>query len=299
MKHITIVEVGPRDGWQNLPAYIPVGRKLYYIDKLLDAGISSIQVTSFVSPKAIPQLRDAREVVTSSLERHPGADLFALVPNLYGARAAAEAGLTKVATVISLSQSHNRANVRRTHDESFSELDRLLQQLPELEVCLDVATAFGCPFEGKFRDPDPLLAFLRRGWDLGIRSFNLCDTVGLADPAQMRIALSAVRASFPDIRLQVHIHDTRNMGVVNTLAAIECGVTEIQSTLGGLGGCPFAPGASGNTATEDLVYLLHEMGYRTGVDFDSLLRLAREEAAELEGNYSGHQLRISPCPLPA
>ena len=297
---VEIVEVGPRDGFQNLPDFLPTEKKLAVIAQLIDAGVRHMQITSFVSPKAIPQMRDAAEVAAACLARWPELDLFALVPNFRGAQSAAEAGLKKVTNVISLSASHNRANINRTHSESFAELERIHRELPQLELCLDVATAFGCPFEGKYREAAPLLDFLQRGRDIGVERFVLCDTVGLADPAQVRRFLTACRERFPNIRLEVHIHDTRGMGLVNSLAAIEAGADAVQSTLGGLGGCPFAPGASGNTATEDLVFLLNEMGYDTGINFAALLAAAKACFASISGVYSGHHIHIektTPCTL--
>ena len=299
-RKVEIVEVGPRDGFQNLPEFLPTEKKLAVIDQLIGAGVRHMQITSFVSPKAIPQMRDAAEIVASCVARYPDLDLFALVPNFRGAQNAAAAGLKKVTNVISLSVSHNRANINRTHDESFAELAKIHQELPQLELCLDVATAFGCPFEGKYRDVEPLLAFLQRGRDIGIDHFVLCDTVGLADPAQVRSVLKACRERFPGVRLEVHIHDTRGMGLVNSLAAIEAGADAVQSTLGGLGGCPFAPGASGNTATEDMVFMLNEMGYDTGIDFAAILAAAKECYASVPGVYSGHHIHIektTPCTL--
>lgn len=297
---VELVEVGPRDGFQNLPDFLPTEKKLAVIAQLIDAGVRHMQITSFVSPKAIPQMRDAAEVAAACLARWPELDLFALVPNFRGAQSAAEAGLKKVTNVISLSASHNRANINRTHSESFAELERIHRELPQLELCLDVATAFGCPFEGKYREAAPLLDFLQRGRDIGVEHFVLCDTVGLADPAQVRRFLTACRERFPNIRLEVHIHDTRGMGLVNSLAAIEAGADAVQSTLGGLGGCPFAPGASGNTATEDLVFLLNEMGYDTGINFAALLAAAKACFASISGVYSGHHIHIektTPCTL--
>lgn len=297
MKKIDLIEVGPRDGFQNLPEYLPTEQKLAIIDSIAAAGVRHIQITSFVSPKAIPQMQDAASIVAVCLKKYPDLDLFALVPNFRGAQGAVEAGLKKVANVISLSVSHNKANVNRTHDESFADLAKIKDAYPNLEVVLDVATAFGCPFEGKYRNVAPLLAFIQRGWDLGVRTFNLCDTVGVADPAQIRSFLAAAKKAFPEARFECHIHDTRNMGIVNTLAAIEAGADGVQTTLGGLGGCPFAPGASGNTATEDLVHMLDEMGYDTGVDFSKLLAAAKAEFALFNGNFSGHNLHITqkPC----
>jgi len=292
MNAIQIVEVGPRDGFQNLCNYVPVETKLRFIDGMLEAGIRHMQITSFVSPKTIPQMKDSAEVAQACLSKHPDMDLFALVPNLKGARRAAELGMKKITNVISLSSSHNQANIRRTHEESFEELKKMHEQLPDLEISMDIATAFGCPFEGKL-SLDELLTFIRRGYELGVKEFTLCDTVGLADPAQVRRYCSAVLKEFPECTFQVHIHDTRNMGMVCTLAAIESGITHVQTTLGGLGGCPFAPGASGNTATEDLVYMLNQMGYDTGVNFDKLLALAKEEKNLIPGVYSGHHININ------
>jgi len=298
-KKIDIVEVGPRDGFQNLKEYLPAEKKIEIIEELIDSGVKHMQITSFVSPKAIPQMRDAAQVTEHFLKKYPDLDLFALIPNYRGAKNAFDLGMKKVTNVISLSVSHNKANINRTHDESFTELEKIKTELPGLDVCLDVATAFGCPFEGKYYDVKPLLAFEQRAYDLGIRTMNLCDTVGMADPKQVREFVQASMERFPDVRFEIHIHDTRGMGLVNTLAGIEAGVAGVQSTLGGLGGCPFAPGASGNTATEDVVLMLNEMGYETGVDFDKILAAAKKEYAEIEGNYSGANLhvekKITPC----
>ena len=292
-KKVKIVEVGPRDGFQNLKEFIPTEKKISYIEELIAAGVRHMQITSFVSPKAIPQLRDAREVSESVLARHPNLDLFALIPNYRGAKEAHEAGLKKVTNVISLSASHNQANIRRTHDQSFAELAKIIEDFPDMEVCLDIATTFGCPFEGKQRDDERLIQFERRAYELGVRMFTLADTVGMADPQQVRDFLAASKESFPDAKFEIHIHDTRGLGVVCTLAGLEAGADGAQSTLGGLGGCPFAPGASGNTATEDLVFMLNEMGYDTGIDFRRILAAAKREFAELDGNYSGANIRVA------
>lgn len=292
-KKIDLIEVGPRDGFQNLKTYIPPETKIAIAEELIAAGVRHMQITSFVSPKAIPQMKDAAEVASALTAKHPDLDLFALVPNFRGAQNARAAGLRKVANVISLSASHNRANIRRTHDQSFAELEKMVAELPDLEVCLDIATAFGCPFEGKQRDVQTLLAFEKRAYDLGIRTFNLCDTVGMADPQQVRDFIAATRQSFPDVRVEIHIHDTRGMGIVCTLAGIEAGADGVQSTLGGLGGCPFAPGASGNTSTEDLVFMLNEMGYETGIDFKKILAAAKSEFQSIQGNYSGANIRVA------
>lgn len=292
MNKIEIYEVGPRDGFQNVKEYIPLETKLKVIEGLVAAGVKHLQITSFVSPKAIPQMRDAKKLTDYCRERYPEADLFALVPNLRGAQAADEAGLSWVSYVASLSESHNRANIRRSHRESFEQYLRIREALPDLEVCLDLSTAFGCPFEGR-KEVGQIVEFLAPYAENGLGTVNLCDTIGIANPAQVRAAVRAVGDEFPDINQQIHIHDTRNMGMVNTLAAIECGVTGVQSTLGGLGGCPYAPGASGNLATEDLVFMLSEMGYETGIAAEMLIRAAREQVNMIpQGKYSGHLFRI-------
>lgn len=291
-RKITIVEVGPRDGFQNLCSYIPVEEKLRFIDGLANAGIRHIQITSFVSPKAIPQMKDAVEVSEVAMANHPELDLFALVPNLRGAQTAHDVGMKKITNVISLSESHNKANIRRTHEESFTELDKIRDAFPDMSIGVDVATAFGCPFEGKL-PTHQLLEFIEKAHRLGVHEFTLCDTTGMSNPAQVREVVNAVISAYPDSVFQVHIHDTRNMGMVNTLAAIEAGIDYVQSTLGGLGGCPFAPGASGNTSTEDLVNMLNEMGFETGIDLSALTALAKTERDRIpEGIFSGHLINI-------
>lgn len=290
-KRIEVCEVGPRDGFQSVRDYIPLQTKLSVIERIIEAGVNSIQVTSFVSPKAIPQMKDAEELAKICLDRYPQTDFSALVPNLFGANKAAEAGFKKISYVVSLSESHNRANIRRSHEESFEEFRKIMGGLPQMEICLDLATTFGCPFEGK-KMPGEAVAFLRQYVDLGLKTVNLCDTIGVANPAQVRETIAALNETYSDLILQIHIHDTRNMGMVNTLVAIESGIKTVQSTLGGLGGCPFAPGASGNLATEDLVHMLCEMGYETGIDEQKIIDAAKYESKQIDGVYSGHLFLI-------
>lgn len=291
MKKIKIFEVGPRDGYQNVSALIPTQEKKKIIDGLVKSGVTRIQVTSFVSPKAIPQMQDAREVAVYCTEHYPKLDILALVPNLRGAKDAYAAGIRHISCVVSLSESHNKANVNRTREESVRELEDIAHEYSDMNICVDVATAFGCPFEGKPVEGE-LIKFVGELYSKGFREICLCDTIGAADPRQVREAVLAVMKTYPDIELTVHIHDTRGMGLACTLAAVEAGVSSIQSTLGGLGGCPFAPGASGNTATEDLVYMFREMGYETGIDFEALLKLSKYQKSVIDGNYSGHHVMI-------
>lgn len=291
-KQITVAEIGPRDGFQSISCMmIPTETKLEIIEAILASGVKKLQCTSFVSPKAIPQMQDATQIAQTLLEKHPEVDLFALVPNFRGAQSAVEAGLKTVSPVISLSVSHNQNNVRRTHEQSFDELKRIMDTFPELNINLDVATAFGCPFEGRMTVP-ALVDFVGKLYDLGIRSFNICDTIGVAYPTQIRETFQALMAAYPDVHFSVHIHDTRNMGILNSLEAVRCGVDTVQTTLGGLGGCPFAPGASGNLSTEDMVWMLNEMGFKTGVSFSKVLEAAKFQAIHIPGNYSGHHIHI-------
>ncbi len=290
-KKINILEVGPRDGFQNLKQLLTKEQKLEIIDGLVAAGVKELEITSFVSPKAIPQMADAKEVATYCTEKYKDVKLYALAPNLRGAQGAWESGVRNISFVVSLSESHNKANINRTHDESLAELAKIIEAYPEMNICVGLATVFGCPFEG-IPTMQSAIDFGKRLYEMGIRSINLADTIGIAVPSQIREVVSAYKTEFPDMEIQIHIHDTRNMGMVNTLAAIECGVNTVQSTLGGLGGCPFAPGASGNTATEDLVYMLNRMGYETGIDFDKLLELAKYQRSTIDGIYSGHHINI-------
>lgn len=295
-KKITISEIAPRDGWQNIQEYIPLETKRELVEKMLQAGVRRLQIGSFVSPKAIPQMRETGVLTEQILSAHPDAEIFALVPNMYGAKAAVAAGLKEITCVISVSESHNKANVNRTVEESFAQLREIREAFPELRIHLDAATAFGCPFEGE-TPLDKLLEYLGSAVEAGVDGFDLCDTVGVAYPTQMEGFITAVKNAFPTMPLEVHIHDTRNMGILNTWTAIQCGVDSVQSALGGLGGCPFAPGASGNTSTEDLVYMLHKSGYETGIDFDALLSAAKYMRSVVNGNYSGHHINIGskPC----
>lgn len=203
-------------------------------------GVKKLQCTSFVSPKAIPQMQDATQIAQTLLEKHPEVDLFALVPNFRGAQSAVEAGLKTVSPVISLSVSHNQNNVRRTHEQSFDELKRIMDTFPELNIDLDVATAFGCPFEGRMTVP-ALVDFVGKLYDLGIRSFNICDTIGVAYPTQIRETFQALMAAYPDVHFSVHIHDTRNMGILNSLEAVRCGVDTVQTTLAAWAAAPLPP----------------------------------------------------------
>lgn len=294
-KEIKIVEVGPRDGFQSISTscgIIPTEIKVKYIDKLVDAGLKSIQYSSFVSPKAIPQLADAKALTEIVLKKYPNVDLYTLVPNLRGAKDAVALGVKKVAYVVSFSETHNKANINRTHQQSLDAYKEIKCECPDLNIDVNFATALGCPFEGKYYEPEEFLEFMQTYVDEGIQSATIADTIGIADPRQVKKFITAIKKEFPNLELGVHFHDTRGLGMANSLTALEAGVNKIEAALGGLGGCPFAPGASGNLATEDLVYALTEMSYETGINFEKLVLAAKEEKEDIKGNYSGHHINI-------
>lgn len=298
MQKIKVLECGPRDGWQNLKKVLPTEEKLKYIDGLFSCGIRSMEITSFVSPRAIPQMVDAGEVARYCVEKYPDKELVALIPNFKGAELAQAAGLKNLTYVISVSESHNKANINRTHEQSLEAYKEIRSAYSDLNIVVDLATTFGCPFEGKYNDPQAVVDFLKDYIDAGMTTCCLCDTIGIADPAQVKAVIGALKAAYPTLNLQVHFHDTRGLGMVNTMAAIESGITEVQSALGGLGGCPFAPGASGNLSTEDMIWMLNEMGYETGIEFSKVLAAAKYQASHIPGNYSGHHIHIeqeTPC----
>ncbi len=236
-KYIEIIEVGPRDGFQSIDiniCKISTEQKFQIINDIVESGIKHIEYTSFVSPKAIPQLADATELTKAVMEQHPELDIFALVPNLRGATIAYDLGIRRVLYVVSLSLSHNKANINRTHEQSLAAYKEIKDTYPDLDVVIDLATTFGCPFEGKFDDPNKVVSFLKDYIDAGLKTCCLCDTIGIADPMQVKQFIGVLMAAYPDLELMVHFHDTRGLGMVNTLAAIEMGIAKVQSALGGL-----------------------------------------------------------------
>ena len=274
-ERVTMCEVGTRDGFQIEPDFIPTEQKVEVVDRLSAAGLPRIEVTSFVHPKAVPQLRDAEEVM-ARITRRPGTRYAALVPNEKGAVRAIEAGVDAIHTVLSASESHNLANVNMTIAESLDRLGAVLRvaAAAKLHVGCGISTSFDCPFEG-----DVPLAQLERVVgrliEMGARAVGLADTTGMANPRQVGRVLEHLIPRFPGIEWTLHTHDTRAMAIANILAAMEHGVTNFDASIGGLGGCPFAPGASGNVCTEDLVHCLHAMGVQTGIDLDRLVGVSR------------------------
>ena len=274
-QRVTICEVGTRDGFQIEPDFIPTEHKVEVVNLLSEAGVARIEVTSFVHPKAVPQLRDA-EAVMAAIRRRPGTRYAALVPNDKGAARAVDAGVDAIHTVVSASESHNLANVNMTIAESIDKLRAVVQIASRAGVPVQcgISTSFGCPFEGDV-PLDRLEDIVARLVDLGARGIGLADTTGMANPRQVAAVLERLQPRFPGVEWTLHTHDTRAMAIPNILAALECGVTNLDASTGGLGGCPFAPGASGNVCTEDLVHCLHAMGVATGIDLDRLVAVSR------------------------
>ena len=285
---VTINEVGPRDGFQNVATFIPTSDKIAIIEQLIDAGLKDFELTSFVSPKAIPQLADSAEVCRVILEKYGSAiNASALVPNLKGAQSAWEAGIREIACVISVSTSHNKANINRTHEESLAELAKIVESMPGMKVRVDLATAFACPFEG-WTPVEAVTLLTEKVVQLGIQKIVLADTIGVATPDRVFQLSADIKKAFPAIDFSLHIHDTRGMGLVNTLSGLMAGITTFETSIAGLGGCPFAPGAAGNTATEDMVNMLAGMNIKTGVDLAKLIAVVGLVSEKIDSKTNSH-----------
>ncbi|MDR9395472.1 MAG: hydroxymethylglutaryl-CoA lyase [Roseovarius sp.] len=271
---ITVCEVGPRDGFQIEASFIPTEKKIEIINALFAAGLRHMQVTSFVSPRAVPQLADA-ETVLAGIDRPEGSMITALIPNLRGAERAVGAGVDAVHTVVSASETHNVKNVNRSIDASLGDFDAVFALLNSAGVGIEggISTAFGCPFEG-IVPPEQVARIAKIYQQLGATSVGLGDTTGMATPTTVRAAVRAIRAEAPGLGIGLHFHNTRGVGLACVMTGLEEGVTHYDASVGGLGGCPFAAGATGNICTEDLVYLLNESGYNTGIDLDALITAA-------------------------
>ena len=286
---VTIREVGPRDGLQSLARVMPTEAKKQWIARAYEAGLREIEVGSFVPPKLLPQMADSAEIVAFA-RTFPELNVVALVPNLIGAQRAMDAGADQLVMPISASVAHSRANVRKLPDEMVDELGKIARERDargsdaSKRVTIEgaISTAFGCGIQGKV-DHDDVLRLVAPMLAAGADVISLADTVGYADPTAVRKLFGAVRTIAGDKLYGGHFHDTRGLALANVVAALDCGIAHFDSSLAGIGGCPFAPGASGNVATEDLVYMLESMGIATGIDLDLLLEVRRFLAHELEG----------------
>jgi isopropylmalate/homocitrate/citramalate synthase len=274
---VRIVEVGPRDGLQNEKVRIPTEQKIQFIQMLAEAGLPVVEATSFVSPRAIPQLSDAGAVMVG-LTRRAGTQYSALVPNVKGMERALAAGVRSIAVFTAASESFTRHNINATIEESLANFQPVvaLARREGIPVRGYISTVFGCPYEGRV-DPQRVLHVAQALLEMGIEEISLGDTIGVATPNQVVDVLDLLlsRGRIPLERLAVHFHDTRGTALANVLVALQMGISVIDSSAGGLGGCPYAPGAAGNLATEDLLYMLHGMGISTGVDLEKVVAATR------------------------
>ena len=284
-RRVEVTDVGPRDGLQAEREFVPTAKKIEFINRLIDAGVPRIEATSFVSPRAIPQLADAAEVM-AGIDRSRRTVIAALVPNKRGALRAAEAGVDQIVVFASASESHNLKNVNRSVEQSLAGFEEVARVADDAKIPVHgaIATAFGCPFEGDV--PASQVAMMaRRYQQLGFVGVSLGDTTGMATPPLVRAAVRAIRDTAPGIHIGLHFHNTRGVGLANVMTGLDEGIDSYESSFGGTGGCPYAPKATGNICTEDLVYLLHEMGIETGIDLRKLAAVACDVEAVL-----GHAL---------
>jgi hydroxymethylglutaryl-CoA lyase len=288
---ITLREVGLRDGLQIHPTFMPTADKLAWIAAEATCGMSEIEVTSYVPPKLIPQFADAQEVTTGAL-RIPNLTVAALIPNLRGAQRGIELGVHKLNFVMSVSHTHNMKNVRRAPQESVADFRAIVELIRSQSasarpiICGGLSTALGCSYEGRIAVAD-VVKYAVQLAEAGAQELLIADTVGYADPNQVRTVFKAVLAEVGDLPVAAHFHDTRGTGLANVCAALDCGITRFDASLAGLGGCPFAPGASGNIVMEDLCFLLDSMGYDTGIDLQRLIEV-RELVAQALPNIPMH-----------
>lgn len=288
---VTIVEVGPRDGLQNENQFVPTEEKIELIRRLSEAGLKRIEVTSFVHPKAIPQLRDSEEVVRRIPYRQ-GVVFSALVPNERGLERVLASRIKEIAFFVSASETHNQKNVRRSVADSLKGFRPMAAQAREhgLQVRGYVVTAFGCPYEGNI-PTERVVSIIEDYLSMGVEEIALGDTTGMANPLQVSHLLRTIKPILGKTALALHFHDTRGLALANILTALQEGVTIFDASIGGMGGCPYAPGASGNVATEDLVNMLQAMGIKTGIDLQKLLDCAVMARRLIKRDLSGHLLK--------
>lgn len=291
---IYMQEVACRDGFQNEAMFIPTEEKIAIVDQLSECGYAKIEVTSFTSPKAIPALRDAEEVM-HRIRRNPDVLYTVLVPNLRGAERAMSCGVDEINLVMSVSEQHNQSNLRMTRERSFEQLAGIIGEVKSTPVQINVSLscAFGCPMEGDVAQ-DEVLSWTDRFAGLGVHGITLCDTTGMAYPTQVGALFERVKSRFPGLELTAHFHNTRGMALANANAAIAVGINRFDASLGGLGGCPYAPGASGNVCTEDMVHMFELMGLDTGIDLPGILAVAARLPKLIGHDVPGQILKAGP-----
>ncbi|MDK8871275.1 MULTISPECIES: hydroxymethylglutaryl-CoA lyase [Paracoccus] len=293
-RQVSVTEVSPRDGLQSEKVFVPTQDKIRLVESLVAAGIRSVELTSFVSPRAVPQMRDAAELVRHFRGR-AGVRFSALVPNLRGAEAAIEAGIDAVVMFASASESHNLKNVNRSRADSMAGFRQIARIAEEAGVALHgaIATAFGCPFEGDVPVGN-LVDQARRYRDLGISRITLGDTTGMATPGNVVPVLDALRTAVPEVGIALHFHNTRGVGLACAYAGLLHGIRDFEASVGGIGGCPFVPRATGNIATEDFVYMCEESGFPTGIDLGKLIEAAGTAERILGRELPGQVMKAGP-----
>ncbi len=291
---VTMREVGTRDGIQSLGAFVPTEQKIEMANRLATTGLTRIEVTSFMSPKAVPQMADAEQVM-AGLVRVPGVSWEPLVPNVRGTERALATNPDKVQVVLAASDTFNLKNIRMTIKDSLRSIGEImpLAQAAGVPVIAAIATSFGCPFEGEVPE-DRLLGIIGRLLELGAQEVSIADTTGMANPLQVERIMSRVLDRWPRVPFGLHFHNTRGMGLANVLAGLHAGVTTYDGSVGGIGGCPFAPKATGNVSTEDVVHMLHEMGVQTGIDLDALIGCAVRMSEILGNELPGQVMKAGP-----
>lgn len=292
---VTICEVAPRDGFQAESKWIPTEEKVRIVRQLANTGIQSMEITSFVHPKAIPQLKDAEEVV-GQIQDLVGIKLRALVPNVRGGQRAIDAGIKKLKLMLSATDSHSLSNANclvKDAQEGFYPIVELAEK-HGVKVGGSISVAFGCPYEGKV-PTERILTIVERYQSIGINEISLADTTGMANPKQVFNLLGQLKERFPSITFSMHLHNTRGMAFANAVAALQQGIVHFDSSIAGLGGCPYAPGATGNIATEDLVHAFSEMGIETGINLDTLLDVAKDVKKTIGHDGGSFLLQAGPC----
>jgi hydroxymethylglutaryl-CoA lyase len=290
-KKVTIIEVGPRDGLQNEKTFIPTEIKKQFINTLKSAGIKEMELTSFVSPKWVPQMSDAAEIVADCLDNETRN--IVLAPNQKGVDRVLESNCKAVAVFVGVSNTFNKKNINKTTAESLDELKPIIQNLKKQQffVRACISTSFYCPYEGKMNERE-VIQLCSEFVAAGVDELSVADTIGMATPDESYSLFSKLKAAFPNTLLTAHFHDTRKLALTNIFAALQAGVDRFDTSAGGLGGCPFAPGATGNVATEDVVYMLERMGIKTGIDLEKLLLAVDIVAPLLSRNIESTYYRL-------
>ncbi|MEH7332870.1 hydroxymethylglutaryl-CoA lyase [Neobacillus drentensis] len=289
---VEIIEVGPRDGIQNEANFIPTEKKIELINALNKTGIKRMEATSFVHPKYVPQMRDAKEVL-DGIEQNPSIQYMALIPNEKGYERALESGIKALSLVVGASDSFNLKNVKMTREQSMESFEAVIEKAKANDILIryNIATSFWCPFDG-IVDSKLVLSMVERMEQLGVDEIVLCDTIGRANPKQVLNLFKEAVSLKSEAMITAHFHDTYGMAMSNVMAALQAGVTRFDASIGGLGGCPFAPGAAGNAATEDIIFMMHEMGIDTGIDMDQLLACIEIVKPFTNRNLTGHLHKV-------